>query len=404
MNTPNTISLSALWGAYAELIGDPSDAIELRRQPQSGIPCEMDVLFFQPKEGGGNSFAYLATAGMSVFPIDGSDQYIELTLRVDGRFELELLHALGHALAELAVLPFRENTIWGADTVIENIHIPIFERMSCAVLTNWLIDSDTFLPGISPKVRVLCLCPLFAAEAKVANLSGSSTLYKHLRMQGINWYDPTRQEGDVQGLPREPRKLKPAQPSNDDISLANLTSIWRDIESWYQANAPELIGDLAAAAREEDVLALETELGNLPTDLRASLLQHNGNININDYRYLSVMEILTLWRSMNELAEYNAFAENRVVYRQHDIFMDTWWYHKWIPIAADSAGNLYCVDTAPGLNGRVGQILLWDVVEGPSATTYSSFVEWLAKHRDELLSGKFKVIENSLLIAENRNF
>jgi len=178
----------------------------------------------------------------------------------------------------------------------------------------------------------------------------------------------------------------------------DLITIWEDIEAWYRTCAPELIGDLAPPAREKDLLALEVAIETpIPESLRSSLLRHDGTIHVDAYRCLSSAEIFTTWQTMTTLADRGTFAGVALVYWKHDVFRNTWWHHRWIPFATDSAGNLFCADAEPGPNGRVGQVLRWEVVEGPSDTGYTSFIDWLKQHRNELLAGAFKIDEDGLL-------
>ena len=162
------------------------------------------------------------------------------------------------------------------------------------------------------------------------------------------------------------------------------------------------LGELAAPATKKDLQDLEDALGVLiPANLRSSLLIHNGNISVDGYKYLSCPEILQNWKSMTNLSDQGIFADVEVVYSKHDVFENIWWHRRWVPFSADSCGNLLCVDTDPGPQGCIGQVLHWETNEGPSTTKFSSFAEWLGQHRNELLSGKFKIDDDGL-IERNR--
>ena len=61
-----------------------------------------------------------------------------------------------------------------------------------------------------------------------------------------------------------------------------------------------------------------------------------------------------------------------------------WWHHDWIPVAADRAGNLACLDLAPALGGTEGQIIDWDHECGPSRVLYPSLERLLAGVADQM--------------------
>lgn len=54
---------------------------------------------------------------------------------------------------------------------------------------------------------------------------------------------------------------------------------WEKIIEWGNRNAPEMLTDLNPGASEEQIAALEVELGqSIPADFRESLLIHNVDI------------------------------------------------------------------------------------------------------------------------------
>ena len=100
---------------------------------------------------------------------------------------------------------------------------------------------------------------------------------------------------------------------------------------------------------------------------------------------------------MNQLKQEEAFDDQQLE-DQDGGFPKTWWHSRWIPVAEHKTGSLICIDLAPTDKGVPGQILRVEThYDGPSATKYNSFLEWLVAYKDELLKGNYKVDEHGNL-------
>lgn len=191
------ITLPKLLTAYELWSGKPVASLQLRRNEASDrIPTEMDVLFFQPEETDNvpeeEFFTSIATAGMSTRAMPGSGERAELVLRVQGKYPLDELQKLGRKLAELAVVPFREETSFAPNLVVSDISFPLFDKMSCALITNWGVYSPEYLPDIRPPVQLLWVKPIYEEEAEVIEKIGDEEAARRFMKEHVNWDDPKR--------------------------------------------------------------------------------------------------------------------------------------------------------------------------------------------------------------------
>jgi hypothetical protein len=135
---------------YTLWTGAPGRVIEFRRPEHDEIvPSTLDVLIFPAPEGPNeDDVTLLGTAGMSLRPMPGPDERIELVIEIKGTPDEETLNGLAKDLAELAVLPFREGRPFAPNIVLEGIEIDAFPRMRHALLANWAFVSTQYLPEV----------------------------------------------------------------------------------------------------------------------------------------------------------------------------------------------------------------------------------------------------------------
>ncbi|MBN2534213.1 MAG: SMI1/KNR4 family protein [Spirochaetales bacterium] len=99
----------------------------------------------------------------------------------------------------------------------------------------------------------------------------------------------------------------------------------------------------------------------------------------------------------NELLDKGTFDDGRVKTTESNdnwegnFIKKVWWNKKWIPVSADSCGNLYCIDFDPGENGRKYQMMNMEFQDGqgPFITKYISFTDYLEKHLEYLKNGQY---------------
>ncbi|MFB6579457.1 SMI1/KNR4 family protein [Streptomyces sp. NPDC056402] len=119
---------------------------------------------------------------------------------------------------------------------------------------------------------------------------------------------------------------------------------WQRIDAWLALHAPARLAELAPPASPHTIDQLEVTLGvRLPTDLRASLLCHDG-----DSSYLGILPCGPLY-STDAIAEVRQMrmeiweGENDPAEQENP-----WWGTQWIPFAG-SDGDEHFIDAGPGL-------------------------------------------------------
>ncbi|GAA2121012.1 SMI1/KNR4 family protein [Actinomadura alba] len=164
----------------------------------------------------------------------------------------------------------------------------------------------------------------------------------------------------------------------------------RIVESW-RVGVP---GRSLTPTRHDSMKALaelEAAVGEpLPADFRAylRLFGDSGGLDFYEYDGLSVAQMLSRWRSLKDAHKQWTFDD----WTPHELDPDNglvqcvWWHPGWVPFASDSCGNLFCIDLAPAEHGKRGQVIPWENRSGPHGPRAWSFVQYLRKHYDTLLS------------------
>lgn len=366
------LDLLAIRDGYLNWIGPPTMTIPVRVQStDTDAATNVEVHIFEERDD--EPFVYLATAGLSRQSATIGASPIELVLVASGRFTGDDLQKYAHRMIGLITSELSKEVTLASNVVLDNLQLPIFEKMTSALLVDFNILTEEDLPT-DPPVRLLRITPLYREEAEAAKELGDTELYHHFHSTGIDYESPNRPQV---ALPKSNRK-----------PTLSVGSIWHDIEGWLRRNAEPTWQTLREGADRGSVDELEECLGiGLPLDYRASLMRHDGRTYLTDYEYLSVTQVLNIWNYKKRALEQGTFVGRDVFQKGAGIIRNFWWHPAWIPFAEDSAGNLLCIDMAPGWKGTQGQILRWEKDAGPLATPEKSFHEWLLRYRDKLLSG-----------------
>jgi uncharacterized protein len=178
---------------------------------------------------------------------------------------------------------------------------------------------------------------------------------------------------------------------------SSVATIWTEIENWLREHAPGRLGELLPGAEDQAIDALEKAFGrSLPDDYRQSLQVHDGSAYLTSYAYLDSGTV-----EVNIESGKKRKADHREI---HDptsrVINPVWWSTGWLPIAEDSRGNLICLDSDPGPEGVVGQVLIWEMETGPLATPFRSFTEWLEDYLTGLQDGRFFVDEEGFIFEK----
>ena len=180
--------------------------------------------------------------------------------------------------------------------------------------------------------------------------------------------------------------------------METITSAWRRISVWYDANTPQGTLVLAPGASEAEISDFEKEIGfTLPADLRASFAQYNGAANgaylLHHGELLSLKQILHLrqqylqWQNEENWGlgpDYEAESVEEGI-------KPIWWNSFRLPLT-DNSGDAAMADFDPatgGQFGQIGQIIEFDHEIGPHRLFASSFGEWLTKLADGLENNEY---------------
>lgn len=177
-----------------------------------------------------------------------------------------------------------------------------------------------------------------------------------------------------------------SSPDEPGSTRAELDAAWRGIEQWYQQrNVSHL---LLPGASEADLAKAENQLGvEFPEALRESLRRHNGSRPDawSTGTLLSCSSIIAateLWRRTADHGE-GVPKDFRSSDCEEGVLRPGWWHHAWVAIDEDGFGNGTAVDTDPGAQGEVGQVIDMDGRRGP-AWRNADLVEYLVDMLDAL--------------------
>lgn len=176
---------------------------------------------------------------------------------------------------------------------------------------------------------------------------------------------------------------------------------WDRIERWFAENAPQFRIRLLPGVSVAEIEALEADLSvRLPESFRASLLIHNGQHGlakplVEEWQLASVADIRREWGLMQDIYDRGTFIDTAV--KAIGAVQPVWWLPQWIPIAYNGAGDLLCLDMAPALGGKVGQIVTFWHTQETRRVVAPDFGEWLATFADDLWAGKYQLQDKRLV-------
>jgi suppressor of fused protein SUFU len=190
--------LHSIRSGFELLLGEPWRSLNLRSPRESStVPTELELLYFHSTDCAPSwqhrEFTVVATEGLSCSDRQNPNA-AELCVRIDGECSWETLECIGRALAELAVIPFREGHRFEALSVLEGVRFPGFGEMQHALIAHWNLTTPACLPGVSPPVFLLLVIPILGSELGWLSKFGAESLYFALAGRRISIYDPLRKD------------------------------------------------------------------------------------------------------------------------------------------------------------------------------------------------------------------
>lgn len=182
-----------------------------------------------------------------------------------------------------------------------------------------------------------------------------------------------------------------------------MEEVWRRIEMWLKANAPEILEKLEKGAPAKALAAAEKKLGvRLPEDFKASYRIHDGQSGIaiplmGEWRLLRLDYLLKKWQMMRTLVEGGDFADYEC--KALGPVRPEWFNLKWIPIADNGGGDYWCVDLDPPAKGKLGQIITFWHTASKRERIADSFEQLLSHFADDLERKRY-VFKNEEMVKK----
>lgn len=382
MTPPDRSAIVSAWDAYHRA---HDQVLPFKTRREVGRDLAVDVVVFAADPDDPSSRTTLVTAGLSRIDYRSDVGPFELSVAVRGALTPEETAALARELVELAFVPLRHDFVMRPDVMIE-YPLPVFVDRAAVLVTDAGWSTPEHLPGLRPRVRVLELRTLYAGElAQIARL-GTAEARQQFLDAGVDLIARDRPPVDLERPEPPPRRalVRSRAMANKPGSGADPTASWVEIETWLAKHAPKTFERLNPPVDPATLASVEETLGKrLPDDVRRSYERHDGYVGLGEYEYMSLEVALEMWESQ----EGKKGKVPKKSAHQGKI-KKVGWHAGWFPIAMDSAGNFLCVDLEPEAEGTFGQIVFWEVEEGPFASDLDGWAAWLAKFVDELRSGK----------------
>lgn len=178
---------------------------------------------------------------------------------------------------------------------------------------------------------------------------------------------------------------------------------WSRIETWLREHAPELHQSLQRGASAADIRKAEQKLGvALPEEVKESYRLHDGQAPLasplmGEWQLLSLKNVLRQWDIQQKLLDDGSFDEARG--KPVGPVRPDWYNARWVPIAYNGGGDLYCLDFDPASGGRQGQVVTFWHADDKRERIAESFGALLEAFADDLEQGRYQ-FENGMLVRK----
>lgn len=190
--------------------------------------------------------------------------------------------------------------------------------------------------------------------------------------------------------------------------MNTIDDLWKRLEAWAGANAPEMLKDLNPGADAEALERLASALGReLPAAYLASLRIHNGendgwpNLVFADLgAYLPAERVVEHWQMHQQIAsqvgidlsddECRQQIEDGIIVVDGPVQPRTF-DPAWVPIMDCNGDVFWALDFAPAAGGMPGQVIQVDLEGCEWKLIATSFDEFLANYVAALEAGDYAV-------------
>ena len=170
------------------------------------------------------------------------------------------------------------------------------------------------------------------------------------------------------------------------------------ITDWAQAKFPQLLSSLRPGISEDQLDAVETELGRkFPEQLRELYMLANGEADASAGLFFGLPFIpldrlkseRKIWDEIAEEAGDSSGISDFLTSNPANAIQTRYANRNWLPISHDWGGNHIGVDIGPGPSGTFGQVINFGRDEDNMivlASSVGAFLAWIA---DSLEAGNF---------------
>jgi len=357
---------------YQKHFGKPDSQIELQE--------EDGEIRFHVVVGADKKSKHTAITSLGLSQLNDGDHDIELRMEVAGKPSMEQAGKTGSFFYQIYNL-MEESFSFMPGEIHHTGHVPGYEGMDAVIVVSDDYPEAKWLDEKNEEIRVLKVCPLYAEEAEELKNVPVDSRELFIYRSAIDFADAKRNKG---------------------IVYEAVFNVWSDIAKWYTEHGVEDAKKLNALLKKKKTTApgdkLEKELGfKTAADFKASFNIVDETISIGRYYTQSLEEILDLSKSMTGNQAAGKFKRAEKKLSEDSAIQFKWWHKKWVPVAADSYGDLLCIDMDPGEDGVGGQILTHSNEEGPATEGVYCFLEWLDQYENDLKDDVYEVGEDGVL-------
>lgn len=180
--------------------------------------------------------------------------------------------------------------------------------------------------------------------------------------------------------------------------MDDVTSNWKRIERWLQANAPEILAEFEGPATQGMLDKAAAAVGRLPDDYAELLGIHDG-VEASDYGagtfggfvLYSLREALDVRKMMQDVRQSNADLGDMDSDMQPDPGVRRhFWHDAWLPLAvrAGDPRTMIFLDLDPAPGGARGQLVRHVADMSTLPVVARSTAEWLAGIAGKMESGR----------------
>ena len=117
-----------------------------------------------------------------------------------------------------------------------------------------------------------------------------------------------------------------------------------------------------------------------PDDVKAAYQIHDGmdlgaEPRFSKWRILPLDAVLSIWLEQQRLSASGCLDNQGCA--GNPCIQPVWWHAQWVPLCANSKGDLICLDLHPGPGGAVGQLISYWHLRADRNVLAESFTEWL---------------------------